>query len=1138
MPPLTELDDYEPQPDDQAEGPPPARPVADWVAVNPETRGPVLAGVGVWSAGAVLHAIGTSWYYPVAGTPLVVAIASATAAMIARRRLKVAEARDEEPGPGFTPREVAAAATAAGAWMTAEVMGGSLTHPAGWWPDPAVPAGWWLTLALAVGVWYGRRWLSGHPVMLARRAAIAEAEEWEARKAWWHAYAPGIGLHGTHLLGYAETLLGAALLIDTIGTGLRASQINTGEIEELIAEREGLPRGRIDVFVNPHERAGRLHIRIRRGDPWKHPFPHPAVRPDAEFAELVPFPAKCTEPLTIGVDPETGDALPLTAWQRGQGGKVILVVGSRGAGKALALDTPLPTPAGWTTMGEVQVGDWLLGADGKPCRVTAATPVMHDHPCYQVEFTDGTVITADADHLWLTEDKRARASARRARAGQGTQRHFPQVRTTAEIAATLKVPDGHHGPASNHRIANCRPLELPEADLPVPPYTLGAWLGDGTEGRAEISTADPEILARIEADGIQVSKVPSGTYEYRLKLARQPSGARVYGDARRKRPCVRCGSPCTGSGSGMCRPCWHLTSTLQGRLRALGVIGDKRIPTAYLRASEGQRRALLAGLLDTDGHCNKRGGVTLTLTSRRLAYDARELISGFGYSSRLSAKRVRGRSEKTSTCYIISFTPPDKVFALPRKAERQHAAKGEVALRRLITDARPVPSVPVRCIQVDNADALYLAGPTCIPTHNTVLMNCITERLTACADAVVVQVNLYKHREDARWAPACALSVLGSDKLAHARRALKWVVDEIEARSGEGDEAVITPRRDYPLIVVKIDEYPSVKADPECRKMVEKIAQACRSEAVCLIVAAQTARAEDIGARLRALIDTLVIGRFDKEAEARRAADGLRIPDLSLYGGGADGVWAVCTRDRHWLGRTFLLDSPPLIAATARARARHGVRRPPMRTPGQEWLWRQAEGSLALEPIWDDESCISGDGRALAERALAEASELQDRAMAHDDAPGPLASGDGGGGSEDGGRPAELRARIGGLIEHAAGTGGAGLSGIPADVRERMRQMSAERHRQALDEFTDVDIPPHQADALLALLCDPGGVSSRDAARVLLGGEKGRMTAFRWLQKFEVKGLAEVRGKGSKRRFYATDKGQQAYAKAAGGDTD
>ncbi|MCX6481803.1 MAG: AAA family ATPase, partial [Mycobacterium sp.] len=73
-----------------------------------------------------------------------------------------------------------------------------------------------------------------------------------------------------------------------------------------------------------------------------------------------------------------------------------------GMGKALKLDTPLPTPTGWTTMGEVSVGDYLIGADGKPTRVVAATDVMLGRPCFEVEFSDGTVIVADAEHQWPT----------------------------------------------------------------------------------------------------------------------------------------------------------------------------------------------------------------------------------------------------------------------------------------------------------------------------------------------------------------------------------------------------------------------------------------------------------------------------------------------------------------------------------------------------------------------------------------------------------------------------------------------------------------------------------------------------------------------------------------------------------------
>jgi replicative DNA helicase len=98
-------------------------------------------------------------------------------------------------------------------------------------------------------------------------------------------------------------------------------------------------------------------------------------------------------------------------------GQLIVVAARPGLGKALALDTPLPTPTGWTTMGEVALGDELLGADGRPTLVVAATEVTHGRPCYEVEFSDGTVIVADAEHQWPT------------RTG---------VRTTAQLAAAVE----------------------------------------------------------------------------------------------------------------------------------------------------------------------------------------------------------------------------------------------------------------------------------------------------------------------------------------------------------------------------------------------------------------------------------------------------------------------------------------------------------------------------------------------------------------------------------------------------------------------------------------------------------------------------------------------------------------------------
>ncbi len=83
-------------------------------------------------------------------------------------------------------------------------------------------------------------------------------------------------------------------------------------------------------------------------------------------------------------------------------GQMVIVAARPGVGKALALNTPLPTPDGWTTMGDVSVGDLLLDADGLPTRVVAATDVMLGRPCYEIEFSDGTVIVADEQHQWPT----------------------------------------------------------------------------------------------------------------------------------------------------------------------------------------------------------------------------------------------------------------------------------------------------------------------------------------------------------------------------------------------------------------------------------------------------------------------------------------------------------------------------------------------------------------------------------------------------------------------------------------------------------------------------------------------------------------------------------------------------------------
>ncbi|MEU6785720.1 replicative DNA helicase [Nonomuraea angiospora] len=429
-------------------------------------------------------------------------------------------------------------------------------------------------------------------------------------------------------------------------------------------------------------------------------------------------------------------------------GQMIVVAARPAIGKALALDTPLPTPDGWTTMGEVRPGDLLIGADGKPTRVVAATDVMHGRPCFEVEFSDGTVIVADAQHQWLTDTRASRRSAQQAAIGYNgyrNQRTFAEVRTTEEIAATLRCNATEK--RLNHTVVNARPLDLPDRDLLIPPYALGVWLGDGNSSSARFTTGDPEIAEQVAAEGLRVEH--RGGLLYAMLLPEPEPIA--------ERPCIVCGNPftpqtaqvrtcgrvcgcrsrdsehgpsqpprcpdCGGPSSGFrqCQKCRNDHGTMNARLRKLGVLGAKHIPGEYLRASEAQRRALLAGLLDTDGYINAAGTVQFAVTNRRLAEGAWELILSLGYKATWTSKEVPGRTEASSTSYAITFTPSDKVFGLGRKNARVNTNTHPKTTYRNITDVRPVTSVPVRCVEVDNADHMYLAGRTWIPTHNSTL---------------------------------------------------------------------------------------------------------------------------------------------------------------------------------------------------------------------------------------------------------------------------------------------------------------------------------------------------------------------------------------------------------------------------------
>jgi replicative DNA helicase len=396
----------------------------------------------------------------------------------------------------------------------------------------------------------------------------------------------------------------------------------------------------------------------------------------------------------------------------------LIVVGARPSmGKALALDTPIPTPTGWTTMGQVRVGDKVFDEQGEQCTVIYVSPVQWQRSCYAVTFDDGSSLVADADHQWLSYDLAAWKSKRerhyRWHGGysckpdrnpnlardQSSRWRQPRVVTTRQMLdeGIRAAADGR----PNWYIPMAKPLDLPDCDLPVDPYVLGCWLGDGCSTSSQLTIGDDDASHfREEFAAAGYSLVHRNLLQY----ATVPV-------------------PGAGMWQGYHGPLRVLTRELQ----AVGLLGGarKHIPSSYMRASAKQRLSLLQGLLDTDGSVvNRNGTVELCLANPDLLQQAHELVCSLGHKpGRIRRKQIRLSDGRYATAWRFCWTPPEPVFRLPRKAERLRVRKGRrtfgVETRRVIRDIRPVESVPVRCISVDSPSHMYLAGETMVPTHNT-----------------------------------------------------------------------------------------------------------------------------------------------------------------------------------------------------------------------------------------------------------------------------------------------------------------------------------------------------------------------------------------------------------------------------------
>ena len=371
-----------------------------------------------------------------------------------------------------------------------------------------------------------------------------------------------------------------------------------------------------------------------------------------------------------------------------------MVAGTQG-GKALPVKTLIPTPLGFRQMGDLKVGDEVYGQNGIPCIVTFVTPIQYNHKLYRVIFDDGSSIIADTEHRWLTQNARQRKNAAR----RVPNKNDWTVRTTADIRDTLTITNCGKKRA-NYSIDIADPVQYPERVLAVPPYTLGAWLGDGSATKSGITCADEAIIQRIRADDVFVGKGH--------KRASQGKALTYYlgGCARVDRARNKYGQ--------------YISEGILPALKEIGVLGNKHIPQCYLIASFDQRLALVQGLMDTDGYVALDGRCEFSVKSKPLATGMLELLRSLGIKARMATNKAALYGKDYGLRYRVSFTTTLPVVTLDRKSARIPLTIRPDMRRRFIKKIEPVESEPVRCITVDGPDHLYLAGREYISTHNTV----------------------------------------------------------------------------------------------------------------------------------------------------------------------------------------------------------------------------------------------------------------------------------------------------------------------------------------------------------------------------------------------------------------------------------
>ena len=350
----------------------------------------------------------------------------------------------------------------------------------------------------------------------------------------------------------------------------------------------------------------------------------------------------------------------------------------RGFGaSALPLDALLYTDTGFTTMGEVSVGDTIYAPSGLPCKVVEKSEIFNS-PMYRLTFSDGRTIDVSDDHvnnLWFHFDRSVKGV-------RYTGYEERNILTRDLLNVSL-----NRGTLYKVRLRNTAPVAYTHKDFSIAPYVLGVLLGDGNVTKTK---------------GVRICGLAEDVDYYRTEFSKTEETSVVYCKEK--------------SGTSMARLSLLKATARLGAMNLRGVLGEcKFVPEEYMRGSVEQRKELLAGLLDTDGNCSKDSRVTFSNVSKVLVDSVVELVRSLGGTATICSYPDReGNRKGLFVVYIrTSFNP----FKLPRKAALWVHAERYTGMVNLV-GIEEIQSVPSQCIAVDSEDNLYLTKAY-VGTHNT-----------------------------------------------------------------------------------------------------------------------------------------------------------------------------------------------------------------------------------------------------------------------------------------------------------------------------------------------------------------------------------------------------------------------------------